>query len=163
MASDQEKPVTMLIRLGDSEIEVTGPPDFVDKRISDFLKNPPKPQRAAQASSAAKPTLGQAAPESDKRMSPAQFFRKVGARTDRDKTLAAAYYLEHSRDQENFTAAEIKALIQDARNNPPKNVSDCINGNIQKGLIMGAGERDNRKAFVLTSDGDDYVQEKFAE
>lgn len=163
MPSEQEKPVTMRIRVGDSEIEVTGPPDFVDRRIKDFLKNPPKPQQGAQASSVGKHTARQAPADSEKRMSPAQFFRKMGARTDRDKTLAAAYYLEHSRDQENFTAAEVKGLIQEARNNPPKNVSDCINGNIQKGLIMGAGERDNRKAFVLTSDGDDYVQDKFAE
>jgi len=159
MASAQDQPVTMRIRLGDSEIEVTGPPDFVDKRIKDFLKSPPKPEQEL-LQSAGVPKHGAAPKEPGKRRSPAQFFKMVGAKTDRDRTLAAAYYLEHFRGQENFTAAEIKGLIKEARNTPPKNVSDCINGNIQKGLIMGAGERDKRKAFVLTSDGDDFVQEK---
>ena len=35
--------VTMRARVGDSEIEITGPADFVERKIAEFLKNPPTP------------------------------------------------------------------------------------------------------------------------
>jgi hypothetical protein len=35
--------VTMRVRVGDSELEITGPADFVERKIAEFLKNPPTP------------------------------------------------------------------------------------------------------------------------
>jgi hypothetical protein len=49
-AEDGSKPtenekgsVTMRVRVGDSEMEITGPADFVERKIAEFLKNPPTP------------------------------------------------------------------------------------------------------------------------
>ena len=66
--------------------------------------------------------------------------------------------MEKIKSQENFTAQEVRDVLGQAKRPPPKNTNDAINGNIKKGLIMSAGDRDNKMAFVLTSDGEDLVQ-----
>jgi hypothetical protein len=40
---NEKASVTMRVRVGDSELEITGPADFVERKIAEFLKNPPTP------------------------------------------------------------------------------------------------------------------------
>ena len=42
MEKPSDQIVTMRVRIGDSELEVTGPVDFVEKKIAEFTKNAPK-------------------------------------------------------------------------------------------------------------------------
>jgi len=102
-------------------------------------------------------------PISTKKISVSQFFRKLGTRTDVDRTLAAGYYLEKHENCESFTAAETKEIIRSSKRTPPKNPNDLINANIRKGLIMAAGDKDGKRAFVLTTDGEDAINEMFNE
>jgi hypothetical protein len=44
---DDETSVTMRVRIGDSEMEITGPVDFVEKKIAEFLKSAPHPGRVS--------------------------------------------------------------------------------------------------------------------
>ena len=65
--------VTMRIRVGDSELEVTGPQAFVERRIEAFLAQTPKltaPVRLPQDATTAMPA------RTHKGTSPAQFFKK---------------------------------------------------------------------------------------
>jgi hypothetical protein len=98
-----------------------------------------------------------------KSMSVAQFFKRANPASEVSRVLAAGYFLEKNRNQENFTAAEIRDLIQEARRPAPKNVSDAINQNIKKGVMMAAGDRDNKMAFVLTSDGEDVINQMLSQ
>jgi len=85
-------------------------------------------------------------------------------KTDVDRTLAAGYFLEKHKGYENFTASEVSGTIRvDAKRTPPRNPHDMINSNIRKGLIMSAGDKDGKRAFVLTSDGEDAINEMFTE
>jgi predicted metal-dependent hydrolase len=43
MANRTCEAVTMRVRVGDREIEVTGPSDFVEKKIAEFLTHNPAP------------------------------------------------------------------------------------------------------------------------
>ena len=101
--------VTMRVRIGESEIEVTGPSDFVEKKIAEFLEK----QKQASVSSSAGSTKGiissaaEAAQTLPKGMSAAQFFKKVSPKTDLDRVLAAGYFLEKFKNQDSFTASEI--------------------------------------------------------
>jgi hypothetical protein len=153
MENEQAKPVTMRVRVGDSEMEVTGPLEFVERKIAEFLQKAPAGDARAQESTSV-PTVS-----ARKAQSPAQFFKSCNPRSDTARALVAAYFLEKHKNAENVTAAEIREIIREAKVPPPTNPSESVNQNIRKGLLMAAGERDNRRAFVLTSDGEAAVED----
>jgi hypothetical protein len=90
----------------------------------------------------------------------AQLLKKVSVKSDEERVLVAGYYLETVRGLQNFTAAEIKEAIRGAKVNPPNNPSDVIAKNIKKGLMMQAGDKEGRMAYVLTTDGVESVAEQ---
>lgn len=160
----EERPanVTMRVRIGESEIEVTGPSDFVEKKIAEFLERqkqapviPPVSPGKSVSHSAIRTTVQ----PSHKVMSVAQFFKKVSPKSDVDRVLAAGYFLEKFENQDSFAASEVSETIRGAKIPPPKNTNDAINSNIKKGNIMPAGDKEGKKAFVLTSDGEETITE----
>jgi hypothetical protein len=151
----------MRIKIGESELEVTGPAEFVERKAKEFIELNKLAPLAHPSTGRIAKTSGpsETIPAPRKALSPAQFFKKAGARTDVDRTLLAGYYLESFKQCDSFTAGEIKETIRDAKNSPPKNANDAVNSNIKKGLMMSAGDKDGRRAFVLTSDGEEAVAE----
>jgi hypothetical protein len=147
--------VTMRVRVGDAEIEVTGPEEFVTHQIKQFLERTP-----VRSPETIQPRSPASSPEHKlKPKSPAQFFKMSNPRTDIDRTLAGIYFLEKYRNVQDATAAEIRDVIKEAKVPPPTNVNDAVNRNIRKGLIMSAGDRENKMVFVVTSDGEAAVEE----
>ncbi len=164
MAKKETNNVTMRVRIGENELEVSGPKDFVKKEIDAFKKE--QKVILPVISSSSGPKLKQeivGALKITKQMSVNQFFRKIPSKTDVDRTLIASYYLEKYRNYENFTASDVREIIKESRNNPPRNTNDSINSNIRKGLIMAAGDREGKRAFVLTTDGEDAINEMLKE
>jgi len=158
----KEKPnVTMRVRIGESEIEVTGPSDFVEKKTAEFLEK----QKQAPVFPSKGPakvgmqTTTEATQTLAKGISVAQFFRKTSPKTDVDRVLSAGYFLEKVRNQDNFTASEISDTVRGAKIPPPRNTNDAINKNIKKGYMMSSGDKEGKMAFVLTSDGEDTIAE----
>lgn len=162
MVQEKTPSVTMRIRIADSELEVTGPRTFVEGKIAEFIA---LRRQADPARTTSEPTdvIPGTPPTEGKRLSPAQFFRKTNPQTNVDRTLIAGYYLEKYDNFDNFTAAELKTTIKNAKVPPPTNVNDMINSNIRKGFMMAAGDKDTRRAFVLTSDGEDAVNQMLAQ
>ncbi len=157
MAKQKDFSVTMRVRVGDKEIEITGPNDYVEKKIAEFLR---QGASAGNNSNTATPQLTTATQTPNlKGKSPAQLFKLANPRTDNDRVLVAAYFLEKFRNAQNATAAEIRNLIKEAKWPPPANANDAINQNIRKGLLMTAGDREKKMAFVVTSDGESAVEE----
>jgi hypothetical protein len=155
---EKSKPnVTMRIRVGDNELEVSGPSDFVEKKIAEFVQQQEQLVQPAHTGTVGDRASSERIAPPGKKMALAQFFRKLGLRTDVDRVLAAGYYLETSGGAESFTAAEVAAAIRKAKNPPPKNPNDSINQNIKKGLMMSAGDKDAKMAFVLTTDGEEKI------
>lgn len=159
MAEHDKEVVSMRVRVGDAELEVSGRQEFVEKKINDFLREQRELQ-AHQASGLAK-TLGahETLPSGvqTKGMSIGQFFRKSPPKNDVDRVLMAGYFLEKFEGMDSFTTAEIADTIRKSKNNPPGNPSDTIAKNIKKGLMMSAGDKDGKRAFVLTTDGEEAV------
>lgn len=158
----EEKPtnVTMRVRVGESEIEVTGPSGYVEKKVAEFLEKQKQisaPSGVVSLKSTMLPSTHM--PASTKVMSVAQFFKKVSPKSDVERVLAAGYFLEKFKNQDNFTASEVSETIRDAKIPPPKNANDSINQNIKKGHIMPSGDKEGKKAFVLTSDGEEAITE----
>jgi len=77
-----------------------------------------------------------------------------------DRVLAAGYYLENNEGQDTFTTAEVVATMRKAKYNPPRNPSDALGKNIKKGLVMPSGDKDGKIAYVLTSDGEEVIQQR---
>lgn len=161
MAERKTINVTMRVRIGENELEVSGPKDFVESKIATFLKEQKK--IVPVSSSGLKGGQAIVASTSTKKMSVSQFFRKLATKSDVDRTLAAGYYLEKYKNYGNFTASEIRDIIKESKNNPPRNPNESINANIRKGLIMAAGDKDKKRAFVLTTDGEDAINEMLNE
>ena len=155
MAKKTPDSITMRVRIGDSEIEVTGPVDFVERKIKEFVEKSPRSVGRKAEGRAVTETL----PATPRGMSPAQFFKKVARKSDVDRVLLAGYFLEKMRGREQFTAADVKQLIKEARVPPPRNPNDSLNSNIRKGFAMTAGDQEGRIAFVLTSDGEEAVED----
>jgi hypothetical protein len=151
--------VTMRVRIGESEIEVTGPSNFVEKKIAEFLEKQRQPSVFPSAGSTEGiiPPTTEAVHTFPKGLSAAQFFKKVSAKTDLDRVLAAGYFLEKFKNQDSFTSSEVKDIIRGAKTPPPRNTSDSISKNIKKGYIMPSGDKEGKMAFVLTSDGEETI------
>lgn len=156
MAKKESMNVTMRVRIGENELEITGPSDFVEKKIAEFLE---KQKSVSATSTQSSPPQFPALPgiKVGKGMSVAQFFRKVSSKSDVDRALAAGYFLEKFENVENFTASEIRETIRKAKIPPPKNPSDSISKNIKKGFMMTAGDKEGKMAFVLTTDGEEAI------
>lgn len=159
MAKNEPVSVTMRVRIGENELEVTGPSNYVEKKITEFLER----QKSLPAVSTPKDSTqhtAQISPTSTtKGISAAQFFREVAPESDIDRILAAGYYLEKFKNEEKFTAAEVAQTIRhDAKTPPPKNPNEAVNKNIRKGYMMAAGDKDGRMAFVLTTDGEEAIE-----
>jgi hypothetical protein len=157
MAKIKPASVTMRVRVGENELEVTGPSDYVEKKIAEFLERQKSIPVARTAKGPTQP-IAQTFPKSTKVMSTAQFFRKVAPKSDVDRVLAAGYFLEKFKNEENFAAAEAAKTIRDSKTPPPKNPNDAVNKNIKKGYMMAAGDKDGKMAFVLTTDGEEAIE-----
>ena len=125
---------------------MTGPSDFVEKKIAEFLEK----QKQAPVFPSAGSTKGTVPPTTEaaqtlaKGMSVAQFFKKVSPKTDLDRVLAAGYFLEKFKNQDSFTASEISDTIRGAKIPPPRNTNDSINKNIKKGYMMPSGDKEGK-------------------
>ncbi|MEO6971005.1 MAG: hypothetical protein ABI217_08940 [Chthoniobacterales bacterium] len=142
-------------------MEVSGPSDFVEEKIKNFLAHAPLASKTGSSSSATTEGSGieTRAERQGRPQSPAQFFKLCSPQTDNARTLVAAYFLEKFRSAENFTAGELREVIREAKVPSPRNPSDAVNQNIRKGLLMTAGDKNNKMAFVLTSDGEAAVED----
>jgi len=158
MAEKTIAPVTMRVKIGDAELEVSGPQKFVEKKVAEFVTA--QGGRREPATIPVGPTDAAPVGQVNKTSTLAQLLKKVSVRSDVDRVLVAGYYLETVNRLENFTAAEIKEAIRRAKVTPPNNPSDVIAKNIKKGLMMQAGDKDGRMAYVLTTDGTDSVAEQ---
>jgi hypothetical protein len=158
MASKTLTPVTMRVKIGDAELEVSGPQKFVEEKVDEFVAA--QGGRREAGATAVLASEGVPANRASKASTLAQLLKKATVKSDVDRVLVAGYYLETVQNMPSFTAAEIKEAIRQAKVSPPSNPSDVIAKNIKKGAMMMAGDKDGRMAYVLTTDGIEFVEEQ---
>src|SRR5438045_2888088 len=137
----------MRVKIGDAEFEVSGPAKFAEEKVAEFLTAQGAKQEAAAAPVA----------QANKSATLAQLLKQASVKSDVERSLVAGYYLETIQGLQSFTASEIKDVIRQAKVTPPSNPSDVIAKNIKKGLMMHAGDKEGRIAYVLTTDGSEFV------
>lgn len=98
---------------------------------------------------------------STKPLSIREFLNAVRPTTDVERTLFIGHYLEKSELNGPFNIDDLRGGFSKAKETRPANLNDAVNKNIQKGLMMLAGERKGgTKAWVLTNSGEQFVSER---
>jgi hypothetical protein len=97
--------------------------------------------------------------DSKKKVSIKEFL--MGKKVDDDvkRTLAIAYFLEHIEKYESVNTDDLKKSFSLAKSPLPSNINDKVNMNIKNAHMMEANEKkDNKKAWVLTATGEQFVE-----
>lgn len=95
-----------------------------------------------------------------KKMSAKEFLLTKTFKSEVEKTLLLAYYLERVGDMPSFNINDVVSIFQAAKEKKPVNPSDAVAKNVARGFLMDASERkDGKKAWTLTSTGEKYVEE----
>ena len=92
------------------------------------------------------------------------FIRSKKPEDDLQKTLAIGYYLEKFERFSSFNVKDLDKGFRDAKQPVPQNINDKVNKNVEKDYIMEAEEKkDGKLAWVLTAEGEEYVESGFQE
>lgn len=142
---------------GDMEIEVQGDKAFVEEKFKELLKLEIK-STLEQGLSDEKKEI-----KYDKEISLVEFLNQKNPKSHGDKILIFGYYLERIKGYEAFNIDDIEKCYQDARIPKTKNFSLYITRLIRQGYLMDSDQKkDNKKAWLLTKNGREYV-EKYGE
>ena len=97
----------------------------------------------------------------NKKVAPKEFLLRYVKSSVIDKTLLLSYYFEYVQGDDEFNVDDIVSLFRAAKEKQPANINDIINKNIKKGFMMESiNKKSGKKAWVLTSTGETYVQDK---
>lgn len=127
---------------------------IIEKRIQDHEKRISELEKLLQGK-----------PDSvTKKISIKEFVLTKNATDDQRRTLTIGYFLEKYGGNTSFNITDINKGFRDAKIKPPQNINDKVNKNIAKGYMMEAvEEKDNKKAWVLTSTGEKIIESNFSE
>jgi hypothetical protein len=101
------------------------------------------------------------------KISPREFLLDREPKTDNDKTLTAAFYIEQLSGAESFDFDDIERFLGQAKEPMPRNRRDPPYQNVKKGYFREVGEREQgmhaRNRWALTNKGIQRVESKFVE
>jgi hypothetical protein len=94
-----------------------------------------------------------------KRVSAKEFMLSKTLKSEAQKVVALAYFLEREQGLSSFNVSDLEAAFHEAREKLPKNMNDAVNKNIARGFVMPASQKkDSKKAWHLTSTGERFVE-----
>jgi hypothetical protein len=94
-----------------------------------------------------------------KKLSAKEFLLGKTIRSETQKVLALAFFLERMEGVASFNVSDLEAAFRSAREKLPKNMNDAVNKNIARGFLMEAKEKkDSKKAWHLTATGEQHVE-----
>lgn len=100
-------------------------------------------------------------PSGRKKVSAKEFLMTKKIDTDTQKVLILGNYLEKTEGMKSFNATDIETIFRSAKEKLPANINDAVNKNVNRGFIMEAEEKkDGKKAWYLTSTGENYVEQE---
>lgn len=92
-----------------------------------------------------------------------EFILSRKPRTEVERTLAIAYFLERIEGLASFTVDDLRDAYSRAKEPKPKNLNDAVNKSIRKGCMTEARERTGKlKAWIVTNTGEKLVISNFS-
>lgn len=96
-----------------------------------------------------------------KRMSAKEFLMTKKIETTTQKVLVLGYYLEKTEKMSSFNATDVETIFRLAKERLPSNINDLVNSNVKTAFMDEAKEKkDGKKAWYLTSTGENYVEQE---
>lgn len=150
--------VTLKVQVGSVAVEVTGSQEYAEKKLEELLQKytgfKVNEQKIPNAHIAHNDSLQKAT----KGLAPNEFIRKIAPKTQVDRGLALSYYLEYHSSLESFTTAELSDICKKAKQPAFTNISDVVGQLVARGLLMGAGDKDGKRAYSLTTTGEEQIE-----
>lgn len=148
--------VTLKLAVGAFSIEVSGPQEYVEQKVEEFTQKflPPqlRPVSSTEPASSAAPLTDAVG----KRLSPAEFLKKISHTNQLDRALALGYYLEKVEGFPSFTTKELAELSRQVKY-PFANISESVSRLVGRGLMMSAGDKEGTRAYALTATGESMI------
>ena len=144
--------ISIKIQIGGFAVEVSGPQKYAEKKFAELLGKygPVRQGQEAPATGTGK--------SKGKPVSPSEFIKKLKPKNQTERTLALAYFMEKQMNLASFTTTEIVEINKTAKQSPFTNISDTVAKAVSQGLMMGAGEKDNKRTYALTTTGEESVE-----
>lgn len=102
-------------------------------------------------------------PAGQRKISIKEFLLECKPNGDAQKTLAIAYFLETHEGIPSFNKADLEKGYRSAKEPVPSNINDKVYRCIKNGHMMEDKEKkDNTKAWVITSSGENFLKEGFS-
>jgi len=147
-----DEKVTLKIQLGNFAAEVSGTADYAESTLEKLLEKY-GPSRSAGQGFTGTPAIA----ATGKPLSPSEFIKKIAPKNQSEKALVLSHYLEKYKGMESFTTADLTEIAREAKQPRFTNISDTVAKLVQQGSLMGAGEKENKRVFVLTTTGEEFV------
>jgi len=147
--------VTVKLTLGGFSVEVSGPSDYVDKKLEEILGrfNPTSRVTTREGIAVSPPPQTEVG---GKKVSAAEFLKGASAQNQTDRAVLLGYYLEKVEGLSSFTTTELAHWGKEVKR-PFGNVSDVVAKLSARGLMMSTGDKDGQRAYALTATGEEYV------
>lgn len=132
-------------RKGDFEIEFQGDKEWVEKKFKELTGEKVVEPIALVA---------KALPDSL-----VEFLKMKGnPKEHNDITIIFSYWLFYKESMSAYNIDDIAKCYDEARIAKPKNITDTMNKLQAKGYLKPVGEKDGKKAWMITRTGGEYVE-----
>jgi hypothetical protein len=146
--------VTVKLAIGNFSVEVTGPSEYVDRKLEELLTR----HGATPRQVTTEPRIAEVARDhGGKPLSPGEFLKKASPKNQSDIALLLAFYIEKNQETTSFTSSDLGNVAREVKR-PFGNPSDVVARLTARGLMMSAGEKDGVRAYALTASGEEYVE-----
>lgn len=145
--------ITLKVQIGGFSAEVSGSPEYAEKKLDELIQKYGPSSPGTQSAHASIPINAKGKPAS-----PSEFIKKLSPKNQSEKALVLAYYLEKVKSMDNFTTSDLTEVGREAKQPKFTNISDTVAKQVQQGLLMGAGDKESGRAYVLTTTGEEYVE-----
>jgi len=134
-------------RKGDFEIELQGDKDWVEEKFKEFIEG-------KIVELAALTTKAKTLPDSL-----VEFLKSKGdPKEHTDRITIFSYWLFHKENLKSYNVDDIERCYDETRIAKPTNINAFMNDLQAKGYLKLAGEKDGKKAWVITRTGEEYVE-----
>ena len=145
--------VTLKVQIGGFSVEVSGSPQYAEKKLDELI------QKYGSSRGVSQPTTTLVLTNAKgKQSSPSEFIKKLSPKNQSEKAIVLAYYLEKVKGMDSFTTSDLTAVGREAKQPRFTNISDTVARQVQQGLLMGAGDKESGRAYVLTTSGEEHVE-----
>jgi len=149
-----DEKIVLKVQLGHFSVEVTGSVEYAERKLDELIQKYGPSHAMDLHTQTEIPATG----KGGKPLSSSEFIKKVSPKNQAEKALALAHYLEKVKNMESFTTADLTEIGREAKQSKFTNISDTVARLVQQGQLMGAGEREGKRVFVLTTTGEEYVE-----